>query len=162
MADDYRGRRLSWREIDKLKDQSGFSRIRRKMEREKTSSVYSDPRAKERYLKELNKLFKGKEQEKEKALEELKKAYGTKNFKKAVKKYLAEYGIPDDPWVLLLMLDVEDKKLLLELLSAVKDKIEIFEDGAKKQLISRLKALSLSAIDEMVGYRAEKLLKELE
>ncbi len=152
MADDYRGRKLSWREIDRLKDQSGFSRIRRK---------YSNPKAKERYLKELNKLFKGKEEEKEKALEELKKAHGTKGFKKAVKKYLSNYGVPNDPWVILLMLDVEDKNLLLELLSAVKDRIEIFKNGAKKQLISRLKALALSSSDEIVGYRAEKLLKEL-
>jgi len=163
MGDDYRGRRLSWREIDRLKDQSGFSRIKRKMERENSSQLYSDPKAKKRYLKELDRLFKSKEdQEREKALTALQKAHGTRTFKKTVKEYIEKYGIPEEPQILLLLLDVEDKKLLLRILDALKERFSSFENGAKQQLISRLKALALSVTDEVVGYKVEKLLKELE
>ena len=55
------GRRLSWREIDKLKDQSGFAKIRKKMERE-NRDYPQDPKTKQRYLKELEKLFTDKKE----------------------------------------------------------------------------------------------------
>jgi len=163
MRDDHQEKKLSWREIDRLKSKSGFSRIRKKYEKEErqiTSSIVKD-----RYLKELEKLFKNKEEkQKEEAILQLKKAYGTKRFTKEVKKYLKEYGIPEDPSLLLLMLEVNEKDVLLEVFSGIKKNIELFKkDGeVKNQLISRLKAFSFSASDEIIAYNAEKLLKIIE
>jgi len=59
MADDRK--KLSWREIDKLKDQSGLAKLRKKREKaEKAESPLLDETKKKSYLKELEKLFQGK------------------------------------------------------------------------------------------------------
>ncbi len=156
------GRRLSWREIDKLKDQSGLSRIRKKMERSESQSYSSDPRKKERYLKELEKLFKDKKDlEKESLVKSLHKSYGTKSFKKLAKEFFKKYGLPDDWSTLILFLDIEETSLVLSALEKIKEIFPQRSISEKQGILSKLKTMALTSKDENIGYKVEKLLKEL-
>ncbi|NPA40389.1 MAG: hypothetical protein GXO57_08110 [Thermodesulfobacteria bacterium] len=155
-------RRLSWREIDRLKDQSGLSRIRKKLERENRNSYREDPRAKERYLKELEKLFTDKKElEKQNFLEKLHKSYGSKSFKKLAKEYIEKYGIPEDWSTLMLFLDLEEKDVVFSVLEKIKEEFPKRSFSEKQGIISKLKTIALSAKDESIGFRVERLLKEL-
>jgi hypothetical protein len=162
MARDDERRRLSWREIDKLKDQSGFSKIRKKMERAGKFAYKEDPKAKERYLKELEKLFANKEDvEKQAFLENLHKNYGTRNFKKLAKEFVEKYGIPDDWRTLILFLDLDDKNLVLSALEKLKEDFPNRSISEKQGIISKLKTIALTSKDETIGFKVERVLKEL-
>ncbi len=155
-------RRLSWREIDKLKDQSGFSKIRRKLERVERSYPRENQKSKEKYLKELEKLFVDKEElEKQNLIENLHKNYGTKNFKKLAKEFVERYGIPDDWRTLLLFLDLDDRKLVLSALEKLKEDFPNRNISEKQGILSKLKTLALTSKDEIIGFKVEKALKEL-
>ncbi|MCD6548976.1 MAG: hypothetical protein J7K10_05850 [Thermodesulfobacterium sp.] len=162
MSRDDSKRKLSWREIDKLKDQSGFSKIRKKLERKEKSLPKEDPKAKEKYLKELEKLFiDKKELEKQNFIENLHKNYGTKNFKKLAKEFVEKYGIPDDWRTLLLFLDLDERKLVLSALEKLKEDFPNRNISEKQGILSKLKTLALTSKDEIIGFKVEKLLKEL-
>jgi len=155
------GRRLSWREIDKLKDQSGFAKIRKKMERE-NRDYPQDPKTKQRYLKELEKLFTDKKElEKEDFVKKLHKSYGTKGFKKLAKEFVKKYGLPEDGGTLLLFLDIEEKNLVLSVLERIKEVFPNLSLSEKQGIISKLKTIALTSTDENIGFKVEKLLKEL-
>jgi hypothetical protein len=159
--DGYR-RRLSWREIDKLKDKSGFSKIRKKYEKEQSSYLKEDPKAKAKYLKEIEKLFVDKEElEKQELLEELHKSYGTKNFKKLAKEFIKKFGFPEDWRILLLFLDLEDKKLVLTALEKLKNDFPNRSLNEKQNIVSKLKVLALSPKDEEIAFKVDKILREL-
>ncbi|MBO8143270.1 MAG: hypothetical protein H0Z16_01605 [Thermodesulfobacterium sp.] len=162
MSRDDSKRKLSWREIDKLKDQSGFSKIRKKLERKEKSLPKEDPKAKEKYLKELEKLFiDKKELEKQNFIENLHKSYGTKNFKKLAKEFVEKYGIPDDWRTLLLFLDLDERKLVLSALEKLKEDFPNRNISEKQGILSKLKTVALTSKDEIIGFKVEKLLKEL-
>jgi len=162
MSRDDSKRKLSWREIDKLKDQSGFSKIRKKLERSEKSVCKEDPKAKEKYLKKLEKLFVNKEElEKQTFIENLHKSYGTKNFKKLAKEFVEKYGIPDDWRTLLLFLDLDDRKLVISALEKLKNDFPNRNISEKQGILSKLKTLALTSKDEIIGFKVEKTLKEL-
>ncbi len=162
MPRDDERKRLSWREIDKLKDQSGFSKIRKKLERSERSVHKEDFKAKEKYLKELEKLFIDKtELEKQEFLENLHKSYGTRNFKKLAKEFVEKYGMPQDWRTLILFLDLDDKKLVLAALEKLKEDFPNRNISEKQGIISKLKTLALTSKDETIGFKVEKTLKEL-
>jgi len=162
MSKDSERKKLSWREIDKLKDQSGFSKIRKKLERSERSTPKEDNKAKEKYLKELEKLFVSKEElEKQNFIENLHKSYGTKNFKKLAKEFVEKYGIPDDWRTLLLFLDLDDRTLVLSALEKLKEDFPNRSISEKQGILSKLKTLALTSKDEIIGFKVEKALKEL-
>jgi hypothetical protein len=162
MSRDDNRKKLSWREIDKLKDQSGFSKIRKKLERSERSPVKENNKTKEKYLKELEKLFVDKEElEKQNFIENLHKSYGTKNFKKLAKEFFEKYGIPDDWRTLLLFLDLDDRKLVLSALEKLKEDFPNRNISEKQGILSKLKTLALTSKDEIIGFKVEKALKEL-
>jgi len=162
MSRDDGKRKLSWREIDKLKDQSGFSKIRKKLERKEKGPQKEDSKAKEKYLKELEKLFVDKKElEKQNFIENLHKSYGTKNFKKLAKEFAEKYGIPDDWRTLLLFLDLDERKLVLSALEKIKEDFPNRNISEKQGILSKLKTLALTSKDEIIGFKVEKILKEL-
>ncbi|RKX60245.1 MAG: hypothetical protein DRP29_03050 [Thermodesulfobacteriota bacterium] len=161
MSRDDERRKLSWREIDKLRDQSGFSKLRRKREKAENSRIKENFRIKERYLKELEKLFTKKDdQEKHQLIEKLHKSYGTKNFKKLAKQYIERYGLPEDWRTLLLFLDLEERKIILDIINKLKEDFPNRNISEKQSIISKLKTVALTSKDEIIGFKVEEALKE--
>ncbi len=154
--------RLSWREIDKLRDRSPHTRRRR--EETQAERALKNKWLKERYLKEVEKLFAGKKGSKdhEKALQKIHKAYGTNRFTKAVRDYVKEYGLPDDWGTLILLLDHKDAEIVCEALKALK---ELYPDkGPVEQqgFMSKVRVLSLTSKSERVQEEALAVLEELQ
>lgn len=156
--------KLSWREIDKLKETSGFSKVRRKLEKEKraTLGLKEDKRAKERYLKELEKLFSSKNDlEKEDFLKKLHQSVGKREFKKLLKEFYNKFGLPDKARDLLLFLEMEEREVFLKTLEKIKEKYSEFNQQDRQGIISKLRSLVISIRDDFLSYRIEKLIKEI-
>ena len=156
-------KKLSWREIDKLKDQSGLAKIRRKREKkEGLEDHFLDENKKKSYLKELEKLFQGKiSKEKEEALKKLYQSAGKKDFKKLALEFIERFGIPDNVPALLLFLDSKEKELVLKAIEFIKDNFSLFSKDDLQALIAKLKTLRYTITDPVVSFRLEKVLKEL-
>ena len=162
--DDRYAKRPSWREIDRRRDRGLYTRLREKREREEgPKSVNRSPWLKEKYLKEVEKLFSGKkgQPEHEKALKRLKNAYGTRRFTKVAREYVKAYGLPEDWNTLLLLLEAKDEGVVCETMEA------LARLTSKKSLLERqgfrakLKTLSLTSENEKIKQTAKKLLEEL-
>lgn len=160
MADERK--KLSWREIDKLKDASGLTKLRRKLEKKEKTAPKEDKKAKERYMKELEKLFSSKNDTgKEEFLKKIHQSVGKKDFKKLVLEFYHKFGLPDSARDLLLFLDVDEKELFLNILEKIKEKFSEFNLQERQGLIAKLKSLSMSLKDDLLSFRIERLLKEL-
>jgi len=161
MADDRK--KLSWREVDKLKDQSGLAKLRKKREKaERTESPLLDETKKKSYLKELEKLFQEKtSKEKEEALKRLHQRAGQRDFKKLALEFVEKFGIPTDAMTLLLFLDSKEKELILRIIEFIKENFSLFSKEDLDALISKLKTLRYTVTDPAVAFKVEKVLKEL-
>ncbi len=152
-------RNLSWREIDKLREKPRRREVKSALER----ALERDPRLKKKYLEEAEKLFMGPKgsPEHSKDLQAIHDKYGTKDFKKVVKKYISRYGMPDDWSTLILLLDVKDPSIITnaikELLKQSKNKNSI----EKKGVISKLKVISMTETDPSILETVEQALAEL-
>ncbi len=154
--------RPSWREIDRLRDRSPHTRRRKSSESEIERALKSKW-LKERYLKEVEKLFAGKKGSKEhdKALEKIHKSYGTNRFHKAVRDYVKEYGFPEDWGTLILLLDHKDQAIVCEALKALKNLYP--EKGLVEQqgFVSKVRVLSMTAKEDEVRDTALMVLEEI-
>jgi len=161
MAEDRK--KLSWREVDKLKDQSGLAKLRKKREKaERTESPLLDETKKKSYLKELEKLFQEKtSKEKEEALKRLHQRAGQRDFKKLALEFVEKFGIPTDAMTLLLFLDSKEKELILRIIEFIKENFSLFSKEDLDALISKLKTLRYTVTDPAVAFKVEKVLKEL-
>jgi len=158
MSDDDRPRRTrSWKEIDASKDKKGSSRPRdeydRRQERAEKSTAYKQ------YKAGLDKLFtpgsgaelpeslKAKlgpptEGSAEKA--EAIKALREKADADSLKVYLdLELVLPEDPRLLMQLLDIDDEDLVQPVLSALLDIVESGKKPNRMLLIQKLSALEL-------------------
>ncbi len=156
-------KKLSWREIDKLKDRSGFAKVRSKMEREERFKANrAQESAKKEYLKELEKLFQNKkDHEREEALKKLSQHIGKREFKKMALEFLEKFGLPLDVLALLLFLDSKDKELILRVLEFVKNNLSQFSSEDLQILGHRFKSLRYTLTDPKVLFQIENLLKEI-
>ncbi|MGB9711892.1 MAG: hypothetical protein ACP5J5_00035 [Dissulfurimicrobium sp.] len=141
-------RKRSWREIDRIKDRGDVSDKRD--ERSSLERALEDPRLKERYLKEANRLFMGAKggAGHSKDLRAIHETYGTAKFEAAVRRYLERYGLPDDWATLMLFLDFKSEpRVVIEAIDALvrlsRGKGLLERQGLK----SKLKVLSLNARD---------------
>jgi len=161
MAEDRK--KLSWREVDKLKDQSGLAKLRKKREKaERTESPLLDETKKKSYLKELEKLFQEKtSKEKEEALKRLHQRAGQRDFKKLALEFVEKFGIPTDAMTLLVFLDSKEKELILRVIEFIKENFSLFSKEDLDALISKLKTLRYTVTDPAVAFKVEKVLKEL-
>jgi hypothetical protein len=150
----------SWRDIDRQRDGSAHT------SREPGEQRAKSPRkewAQKMYLKEIENLFKGKKATKEHAaaLKEVHERAGTKKFGTAVKKYLKEYGMPDDWSTLFLLLDYEDTKVArdaVEALLALEPEAQL---NLKEGLKSKLNIIIMTATDDDLLEIAEEALQKL-
>lgn len=153
----------SWREIDRMRD-GGKSRRRGKKSKSTLEKALEDPRLREHYLLQAERLFMGAKGKPEHAkdLQAIHEAYGTKEFEAAVANYVEKYGMPEDWGTLLLLLDLKNNPeivcksiSILSELSAEKGTVE------RKGLKSKLEIMSLTSKDYLIRETAEQHLSEL-
>ena len=159
----YDDERPSWREIDRLRDRSPHTKRRKSSESELEKALRSKW-LKERYLKEVEKLFSGKKAsaEHDKALKAIHKAYGTNRFNRTVKKYVEEYGLPEDWGTLILLLDHKDPQIVCQALEALKALYPEKGLVEKQGFLSKARVLAMTARKEEVREAAQLVLDEIE
>ncbi len=162
--DDYYSRRPSWREIDRLRDRSSHARLREK--REKNSPEKAIQRSswlKEKYLREVEKLFAGKKgtPEHEKALKRLKNAYGTKRFSKVAREYVKNYGLPEDWNTLLLLLEAGDEEIVCQAMEKLARCASERSPLERQGFQAKVRTLSLLSENTRIKERAQKVLEEM-
>jgi len=165
MMADYRDReeRLSWSEIDKLKDRS--KHVGRDKSESRRRPLVKEEWAKKQYLKEAEKLFSGvKEETKEQksARKNISKHYGTSKFDNVVKHYIKRYGFPTDWGTLILMIDHEDRKIVIKTLNVLKEIMGESSMAEQQGFRSKVKILAMTAEDDELRELAEEIIEELE
>jgi len=155
--DDDDREKLSWREIDKMRDHSRHVSGEPKSFRER--SLRSDW-AKKQHLKEAEKFFLGKKgtDEYKKAYAALHDKYGSPGFEEAAKKFIQEFGPPDDWGTLILILDAKDPAVAREALAPLKGLYEKRSPIEQKGLKGKLRILAITARDKNLREEVEKML----
>lgn len=158
--DDY-DEKPSWKEIDRKRDSS------KHVSEDDQAGIRPRSSKKEwaqkMYLKEIENLFKGKKatKEHEVALNEIHQRAGTKKFNTAVKKYIKEYGLPDDWSTLFLLLDYKETKVIKQAIDALLQLL-IEEPLSKKEgLKSKLNIITMTTPDDTLRDIAEDALETL-
>ncbi|MFP3870567.1 MAG: hypothetical protein ACLFVT_06785 [Syntrophobacteria bacterium] len=159
-ADNNERERPSWREIDRRRDRS---RHVGRGKSTRTEQSLCSTWAKKQYLKAVDRLFQGKRGSE--ACEELRKAvhrsYGTARFAAAVKKYLREYGLPEDWGTLMLLLDYGEDQVRVEAIESLKRLAPERKAVERQALKDKLEILTLTATGGRTVSLAEAALKEL-
>jgi hypothetical protein len=152
--------KLSWREIDKLKD--GSKHVSRDKPTFQKKSAKSEWLSKQ-YRKQAEALFDGKKQTKEyqAAHSSIRKYHGTDKFNSTVKKYIKEYGLPDDFGTLFLLLDYKDREVVKEVLNLLKEQVGDQSLKIKEGFKSKIGIMTMTSGDEELREFAEKILEEL-
>jgi hypothetical protein len=155
--DDFR-EKPSWRDRDRKRDRSSHVG-------QGDFTARSDWVRKE-ILKGAEKLFQGGgkkkvDPEQEKARNEIHKTVGSKKFEAAVKRFLKEYGVPDDWSTLLLLLDFRDPATVIASIEGLKTLYP--KQGLEEQrgFRSKLNIISMTTKDEELRSCAEQVGGEL-
>jgi len=116
--------------------------------------------AKKQHLKEAEKFFLGKKgtDEYKKAYAALHDKYGSPGFEEAAKKFIQEFGPPDDWGTLILILDAKDPTVAREALAPLKGWYEKRSPIEQKGLKGKLKILVITARDKNLREEVEKML----
>jgi hypothetical protein len=155
--------RKSWLEIDKMRDKGNSRRVRRSS-KSTLERALEDPRLREHYLQQAERLFMGAKGKPDHAkdLQAIHEAYGAAEFEAAVQNYIEKYGMPEDWSTLLLLLDTKNNPVIvcksisiLTGLSSDKGTVE------RKGLKSKLEVMSLTTKDYHIRETAEQYLSEL-
>ena len=158
--DDDDREKLSWREIDKMRDHSRHVSREPKSFRER--SLRSDW-AKKQHLREAEKFFQGPKgsEEYKKAYNALHEKYGTPRFEEAAKKFIQEFGPPDDWGALILLLDAKDPALAKAALGPLKELYQKRSPIEQKGLKGKLKVLAMTTRDKNLREETAKTLEGL-
>jgi len=158
--DDDEREKLSWREVDQLRDRSRHVSGGRKSYQERT--LRSDW-AKKQHLRAAEKFFKGRKgtDEYKAADAALHEKYGTPGFQEAAKNFLQQFGLPDEWGSLLLVLDFHDPKWVKEALAALKGMYAKRSLIEQKGFKGKVRVLVMTTTDKGVRLEAEKILEEL-
>ena len=140
-----REKKKSWKEIDRKRDRKRGAG-NRKNERSNLERALEDPRMKERYLQEAEKLFMG--------------AKGRPEH--SVRNYVDTYGMPNDWGALLLILDIKnDSELVCKAIESLCKLVGEKGTVERRGLESKLRVLSLTARDAEIRETAKTQLTEL-
>lgn len=150
--------RPSWREIDQRRDRP----------RRREPPAPRPPKKQAEWLRKLalrqaEALFQGKRgrPEYQAAVRELEEAHGTKKFAAVARKFLSEYGLPEEWGVLNLLLDYPEGAVVVQALSGMAAQVEGRSRVEQQGFGGRLRVLALTSRDEEVRQRAEELLASL-
>ena len=158
--DDDDREKLSWREIDRMRDGSRHVSGGSKSYQERT--LRSDW-AKKQHLKKAEKFFQGRKgTDAYKAADAaLHEKYGTPDFQEAAKNFLQQFGLPDEWGSLLLVLDFHDPKWVKEALAALKGMYQKRSLIEQRGFKGKVKVLVMTTADKEVRLEGEKILEGL-
>jgi hypothetical protein len=157
--DDEERERPSWREIDARRDRGGSRPAPRERRLPKKQAEW----VRKMVLKQAEALFKGKRgrPEYQAALKELEAAHGTKKFAAVARKFLQEYGLPEEWGALNLLLDYPDPQVITEVLHAMGAQVALRSRVEQQGFKGRLQILALTSADAHVRQEAEELMANL-
>ena len=151
--------RPSWREIDQRRDrqQQPGAPKKQRVPKKEAEKVRLEA------LRQAEALFKGKRgrPEYQKALRELEARHGTKKFMEFVKKFLQEYGLPEEWGALTRLLDYPEAEVVAEILSVMAGQIGSRSRVEQQGFKGRLQVLALTSPYPEVRNRAEEILAGL-
>ncbi|MBM4293634.1 MAG: hypothetical protein FJ126_01860 [Deltaproteobacteria bacterium] len=148
--------RPSWREIDQKRDRGGG------VTPAKPPRVPKKQAERERQLAlaQAEALFKGKRTrpEYQADLKKLEAHHGTKKFAATAKKFLEEYGLPEEWGVLTRFLDYPDPRVVVEVLQTMARMFPARSRVEQQGFKGRLKVLALTSSQLEVRRGAEEIL----
>lgn len=159
MHDDDEREKLSWSEIDKRKDRSRHASQEKPVFKKSKRSEWIQ----KQYRKEAEKLFMGKKgtQEYKKDRNELYARHGTPKFPSIAKKFLQEYGLPDDWDTLFLFLDHKDVSTVREVILKLKTQYRERSLTAMQGFRAKLEIIALTTTDKGLKEVIQEVEKEL-
>ena len=151
--------RPSWREIDQRRDGSSH--------RPKAPPPVPKAQAeviRKQALAQAEALFKGKRSrpEYQTDLKKLEAGHGTKKFPALAKKFLEEYGLPEEWGALTRFLDYNDPGAGVAVLQAMAGQLERRSRVEKQGFKGRLQVLALTSPHGEIRRAAEDILAEIE
>jgi hypothetical protein len=155
--DDDERERPSWREIDQRRDGSRH-RVKAPPPVPKVQAEMDRQRA----LAQAEALFKGKRARPEyhTDLRKLEAGHGTKKFPVLAKKFLEEYGLPEEWGALTRFLDYDDPAAALAVLRAMAGQMARRSRVEKQGFQGRLQVLALTSPHPEIRREAEDILAE--
>jgi hypothetical protein len=151
--------RPSWREIDQRRDGT----------RHRGPTPPPGPKAqaevvRKQALAQAEALFKGKRSrpEYQTDLKKLEAGHGTKKFPALAKKFMEEYGLPDEWGALTRLLDYDDPVAGVAVLRAMAGQVEKRTRVEKQGFKGRLQVLTLTSPHPEIKREAEDILAEYE
>jgi len=150
--------RPSWREIDARRDRAGGARPPRQPRVPKKQAEMLRKHA----LAQAEALFKGKRArpEYQAALRQLEAHHGDKKFPALAKKFLEEYGLPEEWGALLRLLDYPDPKVMTEVLRAMAGQVGSRSRVEQQGFKGKLQILALTCPHPQVRRCAEEIITE--
>jgi len=149
--------RPSWREIDQRRDRSSHQgKAPPPVEKAQAESI------RQQALAQAEALFKGKRSrpEYQTDLKKLEAAHGTKKFPVLAKKFLEEYGLPEEWGALTRLLDYDDPTAAVAVLQAMAGQVEKRTRVEKQGFKGRLQVLALTSPHGEIRREAEDILDE--
>jgi hypothetical protein len=158
MRDDDERERLSWREIDQRRDGGQ----RRAPKQPRVPKAQSE-RVRQQALAQAEALFKGKRAlpEYQTALKALEDSHGTKKFAALAKKFLEEYGLPEEWGALNRLLDYPDAGVAEAVLKAMAAQAGARSRVEQQGFKARLQVLALTSPERALRSCAEEILSSL-
>jgi hypothetical protein len=156
--DDDERERPSWREIDQRRDRS-----RHREKAPPRAPKKQAEWARKQALAQAEALFKGKRArpEYQTDLKKLEAAHGTKKFPVLAKKFLEEYGLPEEWGALTRFLDYPEPQVVAAVLQAMAGQVEKRSRVEKQGFKGRLQVMALTDPHPEVRRRAEEILNKL-
>jgi hypothetical protein len=149
----------SWRDKDRRRDRSRHVA-------QGDMGASSSPWMRKQILREAEKLFQGgrtkkANPEQEKACNEIHRHCGTAKFSPAVRKYIKQYGLPEDWSTLMILLEYKESETAVHTIEAL---LKLYADqGLEEQqgFRSKLNIIAMTTKDEALRLRAEETVANL-
>lgn len=150
--------RPSWREIDQMREKP-----RQRAPRQPRAPKAQAEWLRKQALAQAEALFKGKRvrPEYQAALKKLEAHHGTKKFSATAKKFLEEYGLPEEWGALTRFLDYPDPGVVVEVLQAMARQFGGRSRVEQQGFKGRLQVLALTNPQAEVRRGAEEILAGL-
>lgn len=156
--DDEDRERPSWREIDQRRD--GSRHRARELTRvpKKQAEII-----RKQALAQAEALFKGKRArpEYQTDLKKLEASYGTKKFPIMAKKFLEEYGLPEEWGALTRFLDYPEPAVVVEVLGAMASQAKTRSRVEQQGFKGKLHIIALTGAHTDIRQKAEEILNNL-
>ncbi len=158
--DDDERERPSWREIDQRRDRS---RHRAPEKKERRLPKVQSEKVRQEALRQAEALFKGKRMrpEYQAALKVLEAHHGTKKFPATAKKFLEEYGLPEEWGALTRLLDYPEAGVVTQVLEAMAAQAGSRSRVEQQGFKGRLQVIALTSPHLEVRRAAEEVLAQI-